>query len=764
MSHDNDGLLQAGFRNDWRRALIVSFPDDPGDVDGWPSHSVGALMRRGAWPLNGKWNNYFCVSLFHGEHRRETEFEALCVLAVDDVGKKVDAGRLLDRIGTPSWAVETSPGNQQWFWWLWPWVTDLAKARALTRLVQGNDARSVTRVMRLPEGRNRKISLGLGPEGYQVRNAGGQVAAVVDPDELFNLHGVTSWDAAGSGVRSTVPGASVEALLGDDLVGGWLLRMGRVKGLTSNRLGVEIVCPWQGMHTIRTTTGTAYFPKSGGFECHHGHCAGKTGVDLRKWLEAEVERSGLWDGGIAGSRFSRTSAAAQDAGDADDAVGLILGTYEATEDGLALAFADEQAGRLRFDHTRGKWFRWAGWFWRQDEVQCAFRWARRLTREFRRGLVDASASTVRTLGKIAVAGAVERAARADEKLAVSGRDWDADPWIAGCPDGEVNLRTGEVVAGDPGHGVTKQLSVRPDVGCATPLWDRFLWDATGGDAEMIRFLQAWAGYCLCGDVSEERFVFMWGPGGNGKGTFLHTVTAILGDYAARTSAEVFMVRKHEVHPEEVARLAGVRSVVASEIEDGRTFNAVRLKDFTGRDGKLTGRFMRENTFEFVPQFKVTFVGNHQPRLADVDDAMRRRLVLVPFVQTPSVVNTDLKDQLVDEYPGILWWMIQGGCRRLAVGLSSMIPASAAAATRAYFDEQDTLRTWAGERCGFEALGRMGVTEGFEDYRMWCAATGETLSAIGIRDFTKRFLIVFPQCRKIRENNGNVIGGVSLFSK
>lgn len=684
------------------------------------------------------------------------------MLAVDDVGVKVDAARLLDLVGVPSWAVETSPGNQQWFWWLWPWVTDLGKARALVRLVEGNDARDVTRVMRLPVGRNRKMSLGLGQEGFQVHLVGGRAAATtVDPDEVFAAGGMTSWDAGGTLAlaRSTRQADTVEALIRDDPIGRLLLGWGRVKGLTPGRDGVHIVCPWEAEHGGRSDSGTAYFPERGGFECHHGHCRGRTGLDLKAWVEGELERSGLWEGGLVGSRF-------RPAEDGDEPVGHVLGGYEATEDGLALAFADQQAGKLRFDHTRGKWFRWADWFWRQDEVQHAFRWARQLTREFRRGLVDASASTVRTLGKIAVAGAVERAARADEKLAVSGRDWDADPWIAGCPGGEVNLRTGAVLdGGDPGHGVTKQLSVRPDPGCATPLWDRFLWDATGGDAEMIRFLQAWAGYMLCGDVSEERFVFMWGPGGNGKGTFLHTVTAILGDYAARTSAEVFMVRKHDVHPEEVARLAGVRSVVATEIEDGRTFNAVRLKDFTGRDGKLTGRFMRENTFEFVPQFKVTFVGNHQPRLADVDDAMRRRLVLVPFVQTPVVVNTDLKDQLVDEYSGILWWMIQGGCRRLAVGLSSMIPASAAAATKSYLDEQDTLRTWVGERCVLDAdftTGRMGVADGFQDYRTWCLAQGETCSTVGIREFSAKLLIAFPRFRKIHGMTGWLIIGVRLL--
>lgn len=309
----NEVFLRAAFGAEWRRALVISFVEDPtGAPSGaWTASSVGARIRRGAaaWPLDAGANNYFCVSLFLGEHRLETDFQELRVLAVDDVGVKVDAGTLLDRLGTPAWAVETSPGNQQWFWLVDPPLRDLGKARRLTRLV-GNDAKGVTRVMRLPVGTNTKSGLGSGHAARVVaRGAGG--IGLVDAEALLR-----ELDAAGGGVpgrgvgggggmgaRNTQPGATVVDLIGDDPVGVWLSRWGRVKGLTPSRLGVEIVCPWESEHTVRTSTGTAYFPKTGGFECHHGHCADRTGADLKAWVESELDRSGLWEGGVAGERF-----------------------------------------------------------------------------------------------------------------------------------------------------------------------------------------------------------------------------------------------------------------------------------------------------------------------------------------------------------------------------------------------------------------------------------------------------------------------------
>jgi putative DNA primase/helicase len=74
---------------------------------------------------------------------------------------------------------------------------------------------------------------------------------------------------------------------------------------------------------------------------------------------------------------------------------------------------------------------------------------------------------------------------------------------------------------------------------------------------------------------------------------------------------------------------------------------------TGGD-KMTARFMRCDFFDFVPQFKLWIVGNHKPRLDNVDEAMRRRMLLVPFtVQIPPEErDPDLPQKLKAEWPAI----------------------------------------------------------------------------------------------------------------
>ena len=524
--------------------------------------------------------------------------------------------------------------------------------------------------------------------------------------------------------------------------------------------GFDVECPWVEDHTDRIASGAVYVPVFQRFQCHHGHCQDRTMGDVRVKLNEQL-RAALGTT-LAALEFDDVDPAGvpdMTAQQAHQTAQRVLASCDGTEDGLALAFAAEHAGGLRFDHLRQRWFVW--WetsYWQEDGTAQAFRWARQLARAFRR-MPDAS---VKALGKIAVAGAIERAARADGRLAVDGKGWDPDSWLAGAPGCEVDLRTGESLPPDPGHLITRQLAVAPDPGMPTPVWDQFLWDSTGGDLALIVFLEAWFGYCLSGDTSEEKFVFIFGPGGNGKSTFVGVMTDILGDYAVVTSIDTFMQRKHAAHPTEIANLAGARAVIANEIEESATFNAVRLKELTG-GGAVAARFTHKDFFQFKPQFKLTMMGNHQPRIINVDEAMRRRLVLVPFTQTPTRADTSLKGRLVPEYPGILARAIKGeNLRRAMGGLMALIPGAATAATTTYLDDQDTFKAWAVDRCEFGTSPEHVMTPrtGFEDYRTWCA-DNQCVPVVHEREFSQKVLSSFPKCQYEKSNGVRTLVGLRL---
>jgi putative DNA primase/helicase len=72
--------------------------------------------------------------------------------------------------------------------------------------------------------------------------------------------------------------------------------------------------------------------------------------------------------------------------------------------------------------------------------------------------------------------------------------------------------------------------------------------------------------------------------------------------------------------------------------------------------------MRQDFFEYEPQFKLVIAGNHKPGLRSVNEAIRRRFHLVPFAVTiPPDRDRELAEKVKAEWSGILAWMIEG-CR------------------------------------------------------------------------------------------------------
>ncbi len=188
-------------------------------------------------------------------------------------------------------------------------------------------------------------------------------------------------------------------------------------------------------------------------------------------------------------------------------------------------------------------------------------------------------------------------------------DWGRNPWLLNTPGGVVDLKTGQVSDHDRQEMMTRITTAAPEGEC--PLWLRFLNDVTDGDQALVDYLQKVVGYCLTGVTSEHALFFLHGGGANGKSVFIHVLMSILGNYAVNASVETFMESRHEKHPTDLASLQGARFVSSVETEQGKRWNESKLKTLTGGD-KVSARFMRQDFFEYSPQFKLVIAGNHKP--------------------------------------------------------------------------------------------------------------------------------------------------------
>ncbi len=392
----------------------------------------------------------------------------------------------------------------------------------------------------------------------------------------------------------------------------------------------------------------------------------------------------------------------------------------ATEDALALTFSGRYAKDWRYVALWGKWVFWTGKRWQTEETLAAHHLMRQICRE-----AALKAESYRVAAKLASSGAVaglERLARSDRRHAATADEWDADPWLLNTPGGMVNLKNGVLRSHDRLDRLTKITTATPAGDC--PTWRQFLNEVTGGDQALQAYLARMAGYTLTGSTREHALFFLYGTGANGKSVFVNTLATILGDYATNAPMDTFMETRTDRHPTDMASLRGARFVSAIETEQGRRWAESKVKSLTGGD-KISARFMRQDFFEFLPQFKLIVAGNHKPAIRNIDEAMKRRLHLIPFTVTVPSERRDkhLQQKLLAERDGILSWAVQG-CLEWQRLSRLDPPQQVLDATDEYFEEEDAIGEFLDEDCQQSPVAREAISAIYQRWRERAERRGE----------------------------------------
>jgi putative DNA primase/helicase len=427
-----------------------------------------------------------------------------------------------------------------------------------------------------------------------------------------------------------------------------------------------------------------------------------------------------------------------------------------TDEALALHFAKNHENNLRYVAAWGRWLCFDGVRWRFDDTLLAYDLVRKICREAaaecNKAKIAAALASAKTVA------AVVTLAKADRRLAATVDQWDADPWLLNTPAGVIDLRTGQCRPHWPDDYFTKLTGVAPDSSCPIPTWLRFLDRVTEGDAELIALLRRVAGYSLTGVTSEHALFFLYGTGANGKTTFLNAIIAAAGDYHRTAPIETFTASTNERHPTDLAGLRGARLVTAVETEEGRRWAESKIKALTGGD-RIAARFMRQDFFEFIPQFKLLIAGNHKPGLRSVDEAVRRRFNLIPFTVTIPRGERDqsLVDKLRAELPGILGWMVGGCLDWQKRGLSP--PAAVTAATAAYLEAEDAIAAWIDECCDRDPNTWERTADLFASWATWANKAGEYVGSQ--KQFSER--LQQRGITPLRKHDGRGFGGLRLRS-
>ena len=395
-----------------------------------------------------------------------------------------------------------------------------------------------------------------------------------------------------------------------------------------------------------------------------------------------------------------------------------------TEDALALAFTRRYHRDWRYVSTWGRWMVWDGCRWRAEDTLAATDLIRSVCRHAALGAGNPKVAA--KLASAATVSGVERLARADRRHAATTEEWDADPWLLNTPGGVIELTNGRTRPHDRADRMTKITTATPRGDC--PIWRQFLDEVTGGDKALQGYLQRMVGYSLTGSTREHALFFLYGTGANGKSVFVNTLATILGDYATNAPMDTFMETRTDRHPNDYGRGLGDEGLAAIETEQGRRWAESKVKSLTGGD-KIAARFMRQDFFEFFPHFKLFVAGNHKPAIRNIDEAMKRRLHLIPFTVTipPERRDKHLQQKLLAERDGILAWAIEGCLEWQRRGRLDP-PQQVLDATEEYFEAEDALGRWLDERCVREANAKSLTAELFTDWKQWADSAGEFIGS------------------------------------
>lgn len=258
----------------------------------------------------------------------------------------------------------------------------------------------------------------------------------------------------------------------------------------------------------------------------------------------------------------------------------------------------------------------------------------------------------------------------------------------------------------------------------------------------MALLQEVAGWLLLPDTSLQKFVILHGDGGTGKGTFLRTLTALLGSTnVSSVSMERLMDRFSPAELQhKLANLCGDMGKVTDKVEGV-------LKMLTGEDTMMFERKF-QHPYSARPTARLIFATNALPAFTDRSDGIWRRVILIPFNHTVSATERDngLESALRAELPGIFAWAVEG-LRRLKSQKRFTQPLMVADALHRFKAESNEARTFLLEHYTADPSGTVTVDDAYGGYSAEYRGGARTLRTR--QEFGTEVKQVFPQVGKVK---------------
>lgn len=352
--------------------------------------------------------------------------------------------------------------------------------------------------------------------------------------------------------------------------------------------------------------------------------------------------------------------------------------------------------------------------------------------------------------------------RIRDPLVVLPKQIDQQHYVKACPNGVIDLRTGELRPGRPDEYILNAIVteydpelLRKDDPC--PETNRFLLSSMDGDQELVDFIWRLLGYGLITERRDHIFTIMWGEHGrNGKDTLIKLVTHVLGQtLSGDVPVEMFLqmpqTRNSSAPSPDVLALRGMCVAWINEAEEGQRFALAKLKKMTG-GGYITARGLQDKLQTTWLQTHLPIMTTNELPKAKADDApfWSRALIIkwpLSFVERPEQpyerpADKDLNEKIGTEAKGVLARMVRGSMEYLRDGLK--IPDKVREWTREQRASWDDVGLFISEWCISESHQanpdnytlKVSATDLHEAFCIWYARYRDRRYSISAKKFSE----------------------------
>lgn len=236
------------------------------------------------------------------------------------------------------------------------------------------------------------------------------------------------------------------------------------------------------------------------------------------------------------------------------------------------------------------------------------------------------------------------------RVFVPDEAWDANEDALVCANGTLQISSGILREHRPEDHALSAVPFDNDPEAEAPTWREFLASTV---PEAAPFLQEFAGYSLTVDTGHELAVWLYGPPGGGKSTFIEGLKAMLGRRAGLLGlADVQRSRFA------LADLPDKTLVVAAEqpsdfIHSTQLINSI----VSGEEIPVERKF--RDAFTVTPRAKICWAMNDLPRVKDANSGLFRRVKFLAFPRLQGKPDPEVKERIKAEGAGILNWALEG---------------------------------------------------------------------------------------------------------